>query len=224
MTVRILFFFAIVTFFVQGCKKDPPLYVIPSNASPYYPIGKGSVWKYVLEFPENLPDTSAHVLTGDSSFIKGKVYRTALSISKLYGTTYDYVHNSNHIIISRTTLTVLGSTVNMQILNDTLQVGGTWSIPTTDNGTIDGVPTRLNGIIIERDISKTVNGVAFPNVIHTRVDLQYDRGAGFTTETVYDFFIAKDVGLILTEAVTDGQLSTSRLIDYTINPEQLQLN
>jgi len=50
--------------------------------------------------------------------------------------------------------------------------------------------------IVERNLSMTVTGKHFKNVIHTRLDLKYDM-LGFIMEAgTYDYFIAKGVGII----------------------------
>ncbi|HWB64178.1 MAG TPA: hypothetical protein VG603_11745, partial [Chitinophagales bacterium] len=66
-------------------------------------------------------------------------------------------------------------------------------------------------------ISKTINGKNYPNVIHTQAELQYDLGSGYITAGVYDFYLAKGVGLIeLSLDMNGSNYETETLTSYTI--------
>lgn len=211
--VYLLFFLAIVT---QGCKLDPPEFYKPVNASPYYPLSAGTTWKYVLEYTDNEPDTTSLVITDDNVIINKQVYRKILSVSRVFGTTASYLHNANHVIILRQPTYVPGVYINMQIVNDSIPVGQGWTIDATDDGTIGGVPARLVGTVLETGITRQVGDINYGNVIHTRVELQYDEGEGFVTNTIYHFYVAMGVGLIETNASSGDLLSISSLLNYDV--------
>jgi hypothetical protein len=103
-------------------------------------------------------------------------------------------------------------------LNDTTAVNGTWISKINNSGYINGIAGRFAGQIVEKNISKVVNGQTFVNVIHTKVYLQYDygTGTGFVTTIAYDYFIAKGIGLIETDASGLGYSGTETILNYSI--------
>ena len=101
--------------------------------------------------------------------------------------------------------------------NDSKAVGDTWTTTPTDNGTISGFPARTVNTIKEKGITKVVNGKTFTDVIHTQVDLQYNLGSGFTSTALYDFYLAKGVGMIETDTSVSGNIYEKETItDYSI--------
>ena len=63
-----------------------------------------------------------------------------------------------------------------------------------------------------------VNGITYPNVMHTTVNLQINvNGAGFHNVANYDFYLAKGFGLIEKDAHFYGLLNeTKTLLNYNV--------
>lgn len=202
-----------------GCKLDEPDFskVGPGNgpsADSYQPFTTGSYWKYNQVSNGIGLGVEKHTLTGATQTINNKKYyvlnvETTLPQS---GTVYFSYDNGDY----RTRQTAAGVTVEHLYLKDSYAVNQTWSSNFTDNGSINGVPAKATGKIIEKGITKVVSGKTFTDVIHTQMDLQYDYGAGFTHVQTVDFYVAKGVGIIETDSDIQGFKSQTLLIEYSI--------
>ncbi|WP_315816095.1 hypothetical protein [Paraflavitalea speifideaquila] len=68
----------------------------------------------------------------------------------------------------------------------------------------------------------TVEGKSYKDVTHTQIELQYDiPGLGVLTFATYDYYIAKNIGIIKIDTEGDltwggGIKTESNLIDYSI--------
>jgi len=218
MYKRLLYIVFFGVLVIQGCKLDPPDFFAPELGSPYTPLSPGTVWRYNVDI-EGEPDVSSNLVSDNTTIFDKTIYHRILTVSRLFGTREGYISNANHNVILRLSTFVEGATIYMQIVNDTAAVGQNWIAKATDNGMVNGKPARLFVTTIERGIIKTVGDKTYPDVIHTQVELQYDEGdgGGYKTHTKYQFYVAKYIGLIETDAVTtDGQVTTSLLYDYTI--------
>jgi hypothetical protein len=104
------------------------------------------------------------------------------------------------------------------ILKDYLAVGGTWEQNFTQITTITGFPpvnsaVNIQGKILEKDISITVNGINYTNVIKAEV-VQNTQGE---VNTNYYWF-AKNIGLIKAQNIIQGSPSTeTELVSSIIN-------
>src|SRR5437763_1497490 len=101
-------------------------------------------------------------------------------------------------------------------LNDYLPLtdGCVWKYSYGSDG---GHTDTLTHTIMEKGISRSINGRTFNDVIHTKVEVQYDYGTGFQTFVTYDFYLAKGVGLIESDSNTlDSFFETETLFEYTI--------
>lgn len=172
----------------------------------YQPVSSGSYWKYTATTGTTIGH-SVTTMNGLTATFNGKTYYANNNTSDQYaGSQISYFGIDNHNYRVRSTTLVYGITVDMIYLNDELSVGSTWTAKITDDGFVNGVPGRIVGKILETGISRSVSGKTFNNVIHTQVSLQYDYGIGkgFESAGTYDFFVAKNVGVI----ETDTNLST----------------
>ncbi|MBS1530428.1 MAG: hypothetical protein JSU01_08985 [Bacteroidetes bacterium] len=204
-------FFGAFCFF--GCKKDR---AVTPSAGNYLPVTGGSSWKYSYMSDGGTTDTLTLTMTGATTLINGKTYHNVTSAYK-QGTSQGYFYTGNHIYTTRSV--AVGSNVAMefQLLNDTASVGYQWISYPTDDGMLGGKPARTVNKIVEKNISRTINGKTFSNVSHTQVWLQYDLGSGFETTITYDFYLAKGIGLIENDSNTlDTFFETETLFDYTI--------
>ena len=209
--LKAVLFLAVFCFF--SCKKD-------KNEAPslndYLPLTNGSAWKYSYASDGGSTDTLTITMTGGTTRINGKTYYNVTSTYK-QGFSLGYFYAGNHFYATRTV--ALGSNVAMefQLLNDTASVGYHWISSPTDDGTVSNIPAQTINTIMEKGISRVENGRTFSGVIHTRVELQYNYGSGYQTYITYDFYLAKGVGLIESDANTlDSFFETENLFDYTI--------
>jgi len=203
----------LIVFGLFGCKKDQ---VAAPARNEYLPVSEGSVWKYSYASDGGSTDTLVLKMTGGTTLINGKTYYNALSTFK-QGSSQGYFYAGDHIYSTRTVASGSGVAMELQLLNDTASVGYQWITSPTDDGMLGGKPARAVNKIIEKNMSKIVNGKTFSNVSHTQVQLQYDFGSGFETTLTYDFYLAKDIGLIENDSnILDTFYETETLFDYTI--------
>ena len=181
----------------------------------YQPVTKGSFWKYKDSALTGL--TTLMTATGNQKTISGKTYHvfTTETTGQPAGEQYFYVAKPVYgMRIDLNNGTV--STIEFIHLNDTASIGFTW----TDNmAPVNGLAARFIGTIMERNISKTVAGKNFTNVMHTQLNLEYEIPfMGWTNFAVYDYYIAKGVGIIRIETFSAiaGVTTVSDLIDYSI--------
>lgn len=190
----------------------------PTNAD-YQPTSKDSYWKY--------QDSSSYTgkeeilrSTGTTRNIDGLVWN---ELNRLFDGVESkaYVRkDGNKYFIRSKAMTSSGTMVevNSYYLNDKEPVGFKWE---HSLGSINGVPARFLGEIIERDINYTVKGKTYSSVIHTRLILQYNIMGRYSTWAIYDYYIAKGIGVI--RLVSDVQIegisilkTASNLIEYSI--------
>lgn len=110
--------------------------------------------------------------------------------------------------------------VNFIYLNDTASVGYKWTRAAGFGGSFSA---KMPGEIIEKNITKDVQGKTYKDVTHTRVDLTYViPGYGDLTLAEYDFYIAKNIGVIKIDSKTFDEYgdvdvtAVSDLIEYSI--------
>ncbi|WP_183575394.1 hypothetical protein HDF18_15815 [Mucilaginibacter sp. X5P1] len=211
-----LYFYVAILLLMAGCKLDKPDYSsFFATAGTYQPVTKGSYWTYQENASGDL-DTSTTTMTGVSTVINNRTYYQVSTVynSQVSPAESGYFSNGGHIY---TTLGKSGSdTLETYYLNDTTAVNGTWIAKVNGNGTLSGFPARIAGQIVEKNISRTVNGKTFTNVIHTKFYLQQDNGTGFTTTITFDYFIAKGIGIIEQDATGVDFTTVRILLDYSI--------
>jgi hypothetical protein len=199
---------------LHSCKKMVDTTDVISGGD-YQPLTANSTWTY-QDIGTGYTTTTT---MGAAVDINGARYYAAASTSTGYsGTQTGYYKVANHFYSIRSTTLSANILVDMVYLNDALPVGGTWTSKLSDNGSLNGVPAQTIGKIIEIGITKTVSGKTFTNVIHSQLYLQYDLGSGFETWTTYDFYVAKNIGVIQTDAnIPFANLTTSsKLLSYSI--------
>ena len=203
--------FAVIIFCCFGCKKEAK----QGPEGEYLPLTDGSTWKYNYASDGGTTDTLIVKMTGGTTQINGRAYYNASSTYR-QGTSPGYFYAGNHFYVTRTADEGSGS-IELQLLNDTASVGYQWITIPTDNGLLGGTPVQTINTIKEKNITRTLNGKTFTNVIHTQVQLQYNNGSGFGTTVTYDFYLAKGIGLIENDANTEDILhETETLFDYSV--------
>lgn len=188
-----------------------------TSANTYMPTSTGTSWTYItsgLTAPETM---EAHI-TGVITPINGADYFELKSSTPGKENIVQYYYVKDHVYKTQATSLQAAITVEFYYLNDNLPVGGEWTSTPTPTGSINGVPARTLGKILEKDISKTVLGKTYTNVIHTQVIIQYNYGLGngFEDSGTYDYYLAKGIGLVELDANVFGVTASTKLSSYTI--------
>lgn len=211
----LLFLLSFIFTGLISCKKDVSPNTPPTDtAAPgaYLPLTKDTYWRYSNTGFTN--DTSVVTMLGITNVIDGITYEAALSETNSEKDTAYYAVKGHDYYAAAN---VEGHFISMLILNDSLNVNGTWTVDFITNT----LPGRGNGKIIEKGISLTVNGNTYQNVIHTSYVLQFSFLNTYIDIAYYDFYFAKDIGIIRIDSKTSTDGSNFRegntsIIDYRI--------
>jgi hypothetical protein len=213
---------------LPGCQKETSVEngnnIIPnpnpnpgSNSNSYHPLTSGSFWKYKDSTTGGFTTMTALNLT---QTINNRLY-TAIKTTNgaqldtvyaaVVGPDYFYYFNLS---------SPGGAPIDLlyHYLNDTASVGYEWEY---NAGTGNGFTAIVNTSIIEKGITVTINGQTYQNVIHSRMELNYDIMGMILPFGTYDYYVARGVGIVRIRAVADqfGTYITtcSDLVDYHIN-------
>lgn len=212
----------IIVLFITSCKKDSPIF--PEGFGPgqpnivtYQPISKNSSWIYTNTEGKDI-STTTQTITGNTAFFSGVKFFEALNkYSNDPETDKVYYSQSNHVYTMRSDGFIDDYTSEMVYLIDSAKVNDTWSSPIIDDD-LDEEVGKIVGTLKEKDSKKLVNGVWYKNVIHTQVKTQYLDMDDFEDIAVYDFYVAKGIGIIQMDIKMDllGINASSKLTSYTI--------
>ncbi len=158
----------------------------------YLPVSENSWWKY--------KDSASSAI----------VTRTATNITKvLNGITLTYMSNnpatpdssylgrsgSKYYNYSKGSLNGSNVEANVQIADTSKNIGETWS--ESNIGSFNGFNASLQGTMLEKNITKVVEGKTYTNVIHTLVKISVAAPfVGNIEIAEYDCFMARGVGAI----------------------------
>ncbi|TSD63947.1 hypothetical protein FFF34_015380 [Inquilinus sp. KBS0705] len=217
---RFLPLVVVLLVFINGCKKDTPDLngYKPADHTydnSYMPLSKGSTWNYTSGSGEQMVKTSL-TLTGDSTTINNRTYKLMLNKTTGAPDKTQYYYNAQHLY--SVSENAGGVSLEYFCLNDQLFTGNTWNAKLTPTGLVNGVPGRISGQVVERNVTKIVLGKTYIYVIHTRLSVQYDYShtGEYKEYGSYDYYFAKGVGIIQSNVTLGGITKTSMLTDYTI--------
>jgi hypothetical protein len=216
---KLLFFLITLSAaFAAGCKIDDPGTGLKGNVyNTYQPITKGTVWKYAKNDVVAGAETETQTMTGGKSVYEKKIYYTVRTQTTAGEDTLTrYCHDGNDYYLSNESATG-GFRVEYLYLKEDHIAGRVWTANVTPDGLIQGTPARIQGVVMEKNKSTTISGTKFTNVIHTRLQFQYDQGNGFETIETIDYYIAKGIGIIQVEYSEGGTIKSNKIVtDYDI--------
>jgi hypothetical protein len=193
-----------------------------SGNDTYQPVSKNSTWKYVLTgvFPGETTITS----TGNTRVVNGLscfVFTSTSTIANAAGEGLFAIKDHNYYTVQKGTSPNTGAAfdVNLLYLNDTASVGYKWSY---EAGHGNGFTAIIDGAIITKGTTMTVEGKVYNDVIRTEMVLKYDIPMlGVLTFATYDYYVAKNIGIIKVDSKGDpvwggGLLSEMNLVSHSI--------
>lgn len=199
--------------FISACVVDKS--GMPDSATSgytYQPLTAGSTWVYKNTDSLSV-DSSNLTMTSTTKTVGNNIYHLATSVED--GDNSDGYYGVNHHLY---TMTDFLTGFELTYLDDTKPVGGTWGISYSDStGNI-----QLTGTVVEKDINHSVLNKTYNNVIHTRLTLQLNINVGsagglnISGYNTYDFYIARNIGIIEIDDHADGDNSKSELMSYQI--------
>lgn len=188
-----------------------------TRSDSYQPVTAGSTWKYNVS-ALGFNDVKTVVMKANTVVFEGRTYAVAQSTQKSDGATEnEYYYHSGNIFTTRSDATAPDDIIEAQYLDDSAIIGTTFISKPNSLGTNGGTPVRWVGTIVDRNTTRTVGNLSFKNVIHTKVDLQYNYGTGFVSYTVYDYYVSRGVGIIELNASSAGVVyATQTISNYNI--------
>ncbi|HEY1113386.1 MAG TPA: hypothetical protein VGE66_07485 [Chitinophagaceae bacterium] len=213
---------AIAVFSLVSCQKEvdtilAPTPNNPSNSTNYQPLTANSFWKYKDSLTGAV---SQATVVNKTKLINSRNYTAALStMAQRTDTSWMAVDGPNYFIYADVVSPNTGApaTLLFHYLNDTASVGYNWQY---DAGHGNNFPAIVKTIIMERGITHTVEGKTYPDVIHTRLELNYNVMGTVMKFGTYDYYIAKGVGIVRTRTLIDvmgmTMESSSNLLEYQV--------
>ena len=202
-----------VSFCMPGCKKDTvknkPVEIGTTASDSYFPVTTGSTWRY--------QDGSSFfdiTITDTTTVFDGKAYINASSYDLAHSRLYEeYFYAGDHLFATKFTPFENGH-FDLQVLNDTMAVGHSWTAPPAYEGLIYQIKATCTTTIKEKGISMTIYGATFTNVVHTQVDMRYFVNNAYDELGKYDFYFAKGVGIVKSTCSINGE--TREIRSYNI--------
>lgn len=220
----------ILTFWVIGlgaCKQIPYKAPPPDQNGSYFPQTFGSTWQYrdsVYGLPTDTApikgvkvDIVSYTMNGLTTDFNSVIcYNQAVS-SQLYGsaTAYNFYFQRKFGVV---VTSPPWGTLMLQILVDTAGQGYKWASYPELYGTLNGSPVQTVNTVVEKNISRVVNGRIYDDVIHTQCNFQINQNnTGFRNIALFDFYLAPAIGIIEKDAQYYGYLNeTETLLSYSI--------
>ena len=165
MKRKLFFLFPVAVLFALSCKKDKGTPNPPPAADPYMTTTANSTWQYKLENYRTTTTTEYTVkaTSGDSS-INGRTYRI---YERMDNGSHEYYNISGSDYYGFRDLgdNFGGTKLDILYLKDNLAVNDTWE--QSFNVTLSGftIPVKLTNTVKEKGSTRTVNGVAYSDVI-----------------------------------------------------------
>ncbi|MBC7423430.1 MAG: hypothetical protein H7334_08275 [Ferruginibacter sp.] len=197
---KILLAFLAISIAIISCKKDKS---IPASATTdnYMPFTANSTWQY--KTVNNLMvnnDSVIYTVTSSNrdSTINSKIYHVLTTTNG--PNQYRNITGNDYYTFQALPQALGGSAVETIYLKDNIAANGNWS--QLYNITASGLPVTINllNTIAEKGISRTVNGIAYTDVIHVTTTLSVSLlGSPLPTGAVItdiQNYYAKKVGMI----------------------------
>jgi hypothetical protein len=194
MKIKTLIFPAFLLFFIS-CKKSET-----SNTNKYLTTSAGSTWNYHETDSSDLADIleTDYTLssTSQDSSINGRNYHVFNNSSG----GNQYLNNTGNDYYEFDSLpTGLGISIFERLyLKDNISVGAIWTqiLNVTLPGVPIPVPSTLTYTIVEKGVSRSVNGTNYTNVIHVATSISSSLIPSSALTTSINSYYAQKYGLI----------------------------
>jgi len=216
----IISFLSLILIF-SACKKNDSGSSSKTSADVYVNTNTGSSWNYQqTDSSGSTPATSNYTVTSspNDTTINNRKYHV---YNYSYGGS-QYLSNSGDDYYQFDSIPVAGgSNIERLYLKDNISTGNTWT--QNFNLTVPGFPLPVSLLvtnkIVEKGISKTVNGITYVNVIHVSTGLSSSLIPSSSFITAIDSYYAPQFGLI--ENTSKINLNYSGLTENVNSTTQL---
>jgi hypothetical protein len=199
--LTLLMIWCLVVATLVSCSKDDPA-PAPATEQDYMPATANSTWSYGGTSPYTL------TVTGATKVVNGKTYYEMETKDEDDTTSKSYLLKDNGVYTGIGIVPNTGS-LEITILKEKAPVGESWE----QTSTLNGVDTKMKFVIVEKDVSKTVEGKTYKNVINVKMEMTFTFMGQDLGGLTGNYYFSKGVGLILTDFGTQGQ---APLLTYDI--------
>lgn len=216
---------ALIVASIAGCSKDVSNNGLTTSTtandqsdavvvSTYMPLTVGTWWNYNNQSSAGVTKASTLSVTNFKKTFNGKLYTGVRTVQEDVQDTTFY-NQSGHDYYTY----IAGGNTTMEIcfLEDDLAVGKSWN---KKAGVVQGETLKCYGKIKEKNITLTVNGKTYKNVIHTHVEVRKQVLLLGITLVEADYYIAQNVGVIKTVSkptiTGNGNTVTTSITNYAI--------
>ncbi|MDN3678488.1 hypothetical protein QWY90_14330 [Flavobacterium paronense] len=225
-TFKILILLVLSAFCLSSCSSDDAAESNGTTTGDYFPMAVNNKWQYT-----NGTDATEMNLIGTTAFGGNTYYEFTDTSSETNVQAWmnkrgaSYYQKSAPYTETQGSLTITIAGFEIKIFQDDLQVGETWTGSAKPKVTYTGSSsgsTSANisyvGNITARDVSVTLGGITYNNVIKMQMTLTETVNSQTVTISGENWF-AKDIGLIYdsTTISTDNITKTRYLTSYTLH-------
>lgn len=184
----LLLFASLASLALSSCEESANRPKLPTEEG-YLPLNNGTKWEYTLvHYTINTDeliktDTTEIVISGDS-VLTGKTYKkitgptSDLKLVRKEGSEYFGIHHD---------LYGTGTTQEYKFLDESLPANSSWEF-------IKDPYSKTEYLIVAKDISKTINGVEYKNVIEVAVNYYYKQEDQWIKHLTIQHCYAKGIG------------------------------
>lgn len=194
--------FAIV-FISISCKKNGDDSTPPSQANSYYNTASGSSWNYHVTDNSGTATASDYTITSTSrdSSINGKSYHVFTNSAG--GNQYLALSGHDYYQFDSLPAGLGAGAIERLYLKDDAGVTNNWSqnLSVTVPGSPIPVPFTISNTIMEKGISRTVNGNSYSDVIHVSTTISSSVIPAASLVTNINSYYAPKYGLIENSSV-----------------------
>lgn len=219
----IAIFAAVASLTFVSCNSDSGDDSGTPSGSDYWPTAINNVWHY-----EDADHNMIETKIVSTQTIGGNLYYkfNPQSAGGVSNNTFLRKSNGSYFLKTSDATINIGGLTGTQtgfefiVLKDNIAVDGTWSGSYDQTTTYTGYPaieqsTNYSGTILAKDVTETVDGVTYNNVIKLNLH-QETSSPGSLSIINTEYWFAKDVGLIWSEIYTGSGATTRTLVDYTL--------
>lgn len=206
--------------FISGsCRLDPPVYpeallAAQNPGNSFQPSAKGSVWVYEIDYGSHKAENT-FTSAGITKTIGTKTYDVYTGVSNGMAISDVFYSNKTGLYVKRQKLEGYTDYVDFYYLKEDASIGETWTYPVNETGTLDGLPARSLSRLIEKNVDIEVAGKKYTSVFHTQIELQAKLDEEYITFAIFDFYVAKGVGIVQTNTSIFGFEFYTYLKSYT---------
>lgn len=215
--------FVLASMLVISCQKEISGEIISltggnstGNKDSYSPTTTGTWWKYK---DSTSGITTTTTIADRTKTVNGIVYKAMVGDAGTTDTGWIASPQPDYYIYQKGVSPNSGASYDVlfHYLNDTASVGSHWKYQA---GQGNGFTAFIETTIMERNITMTVAGKSYQDVIHTQLVWTYEIFGQAIDAMQYDYFTAKGVGIIKIRStgltLLSGFQACTDLVDYSI--------